>query len=495
MRLKQVVERIQYEILQGDLSTELIDIGNDSRTVHQGSLFIAIKGYHIDAHDHLEQVIQNGCRAIVVENKNKVNKNWEKEYPNLTIIAVESTLSAMALIASDFYQRPSEKFNLIGVTGTNGKTSIAHLTGNCLEALHQETAVLGTTGNRIGAHVYPTSNTTVESLKLQWLFQEMVNESIDTCIMEVSSHALRTHRVDDVNFNYSIFTNLTEEHLDFHKDMEDYYQAKKQLFMKTQTASIINIEDSYGARLYQELKSEGKTVFSYGLNPTADYFADEITAHYNGSEYTLNFGSEKVYVHIPIPGKIYVLNTLAVLALLNQMGCDAGELQTAIKAIKSVDGRLEVVKNEIGATVVVDYAHSPDALDKVIEVCREFTAGDLYVIFGCGGDRDKTKRPVMGNIASQKADYAILTSDNPRTEDPNTIIQEALAGVQPQYREKVYIEADRHLAIAYGVNKIKKGDTLLITGKGHETYQIIGVTKNHFDDREEAALALKNRSL
>ncbi len=493
MKLKQVLKRVEHEVLLGDISSELIDICNDSRTAHEGSLFIAIKGYHVDAHDCLLQVIQNGCKAIVLDNPQKVDMKWSSQYDGLTVILVKDTLSAMALIASDFYQRPSEKFNLIGVTGTNGKTSIAHLTGNCLEALHHETAVLGTTGNRIGEHLYPTSNTTVESIKLQWLFQEMVNESIDTCIMEVSSHALRTHRVDDVHFNYSIFTNLTEEHLDFHKDMEDYYQAKKVLFGQTETASIINIDDPYGARLYRELKAEGKTVYSYGLTNQADYFASDIIAHHNGSDYGLNYPSGKVYVNIPIPGKIYIYNTLAVLALLDQMGCDAGELHLAIKGIKAVDGRLEVVKNNLGATVVVDYAHSPDALDKVIDVCREFTSGKLYVVFGCGGDRDKSKRPVMGNIASAKADYAILTSDNPRTEDPKQIIDEVLVGIQESNREKVYIEADRHLAIAYGVEKIQKGDTLLITGKGHETYQIIGITKNHFDDREEAALALKNR--
>lgn len=493
MKLMKVLERVEYEVLLGDISSELIDICNDSRTAHQGSLFIAIKGYHVDAHDCLPQVLENGCRALVVDNPEKIGQNWEKQYPDLAVILVKNTLIAMALIASDFYQRPSEKINLVGVTGTNGKTSIAHLTGNCLEVLQQETAVLGTTGNRIGKKLYPTSNTTVESIKLQWLFQEMVNQSIDTCIMEVSSHALRTHRVDDVHFDYSIFTNLTEEHLDFHKDMEDYYQAKKTLFAQTEKASIINIDDPFGERLYNELKIEGKPVYSYGLSKKADYHASEIIAHHNGSDYLFNYAQGNMQISIPIPGKIYVSNTLAVLALLHQMGCDSGEMHLAIKGIKAVDGRLEVVKNDLGATVVVDYAHSPDALDKVIEVCREFTSGKLYVVFGCGGDRDKTKRPVMGNIASSKADFAILTSDNPRTEDPSAIIEDVLKGIQASNREKVYIEKDRHLAIACGVAKIQKGDTLLITGKGHETYQIIGVTKNHFDDREEAALALSKR--
>lgn len=493
MKLMQVLERVEYEVLLGDFSTELIDICNDSRTAHQGSLFIAIKGYHVDAHDCLPQVLDKGCRAVVVDNPQKVDLKWAEQYPGLTVIVVKDTLAAMALIASDFYQRPSEKINLIGVTGTNGKTSIAHLTGSCLEVLQHETAVLGTTGNRIGKQFYPTSNTTVESIKLQWLFQEMIHQSVDTCIMEVSSHALRTHRVDDVHFDYSIFTNLTEEHLDFHKDMEDYYQAKKTLFTQTEKACIINIDDAFGARLYHELKAEEKLVYSYGLTAEADYHASEIVAHHNGSDYIFNYPQGNIQVSIPIPGKIYVSNTLAVLALLHQMGCDAGEMHLATKGIKAVDGRLEVVKNDLGATVVVDYAHSPDALDKVIEVCREFTAGKLYVVFGCGGDRDKTKRPVMGNIASSKADVAILTSDNPRTEEPMAIIDDVLKGIQEANREKVYVEKDRHLAIRYGVEKIQKGDTLLITGKGHETYQIIGVTKNHFDDREEAALALSKR--
>jgi UDP-N-acetylmuramoyl-L-alanyl-D-glutamate--2,6-diaminopimelate ligase len=491
MKLIDVFEHVNYKVIQGTLSSNLIEICNDSRLAQEGSLFIAIRGYQLDAHDFLETVLIQGCRILVIEDLSKVDPKWEKSFPDATIIWVESTLKAMAQIASQFYGSPSKKFTVIGVTGTNGKTSIAQLTGNCLEALNQDTAVLGTTGNRIGDQFYPTSNTTVESIKLQWLFQEMSIYPIDTCVMEVSSHALRTHRVDETSFDYSIFTNLTEDHLDFHADMEDYYQAKRELFLKTEKCAIINQDDVYGAKLISELKSLGKAVVSYGLTSEADYQAIDIISHHDGSEFTLKYPKGEIYVKIPIPGKIYVYNVLAVLSVLDLMGCDAAELSTAIKAIRPVEGRLEVIPNKIGATVVVDYAHTPDALDKVLEVCREFTMGRLYVVFGCGGDRDKMKRPLMGQIAVKKADSVILTSDNPRTEDPQLILEDILAGISELEKTNVAVEVDRRTAIIQGIKQIKKGDTLLIAGKGHETYQVIGKVKTHFDDREEAALALE----
>lgn len=493
MEIKRLFERINHELIQGDMSAALIDICNDSRQAQAGSLFIAIKGYQVDAHDLLEDVLNRGCRILVIENRAKVNPAWRELYPEATIIWVENTLKTMATLSSRFYGHPSKQFTVVGVTGTNGKTSIAQLTGNCLEALGQVTAVLGTTGNRIGDQYYPTSNTTVESIKLQWLFQEMANYPIDTCIMEVSSHALRSHRVEETAFDYSIFTNLTEDHLDFHADMEDYYQAKKELFIQTEKMAIVNNDDPYGARLLGELKALSKPVVSYGLTHQADYQALDIAAYHDGSSFTFKYPGGEIFVKIPIPGKIYVYNVLAVLTLLSVMGCEAAELTAAIKAIKPVAGRLEVIPNELGATVVVDYAHTPDALEKVIQVCREFTSGQLYVVFGCGGDRDKTKRPLMGAIASELADSAIFTSDNPRTEEPEAILADILAGVSETAKSKVTVQPDRKMAIALGVSQLQKGDTLLIAGKGHETYQIIGKTKSHFDDREEAALALKSR--
>lgn len=493
MKLKSIFETIEHQVLQGDLSSELIDICNDSRLAQAGSLFIAIKGFQVDSHDYIHQVLSQGCLLVVLENKDKITKQILTDFPEATLIHVKSTLKAMAQISSRFYGRPSEKFTLVGITGTNGKTSIAQLTGNCLEALGQETAVLGTTGNRIGSQSYATSNTTVESIKLQWLFNEMANYPIDTCIMEVSSHALRSHRVDETVFDFGIFTNLTEDHLDFHKDMEDYFEAKKELFIKTQQGCIINQDDAYGKRLIEDLKTLGKPVVSYGLTTESDYQAINLVAHHDGSEFTLKYPKGEIYVHIPIPGKIYIYNVLAVLALLDLMGCEASEISKAVKAIKPVAGRLEVIPNKLQAAVVVDYAHTPDALDKVIQVCREFTSGRLFVVFGCGGDRDKTKRPLMGKIAAENADVTLLTSDNPRTEEPSSILADVMAGVPENLRSKVTVEADRRKAIAIGVLQLQKGDTLLIAGKGHETYQIIGREKNHFDDREEAALALEKR--
>lgn len=493
MKLSEVMQGLSYELILGELDPRVKEITNDSRAVQAGSLFIAIKGYQVDAHDLLEEVLDKGCRIAVVDNEAKITDKLRSYAEDTVIVKVSSTLEAMAVIASNFYKKPSEKFAVVGITGTNGKTSIAQLLGGCLEANKLTTAVLGTTGNRIGTRTYPTTNTTVESIKLQWLFQEMVNYPIDTCIMEVSSHALKLHRVDETHFDYAIFTNLTEDHLDFHADMEEYYQTKKLLFQRTKGVNIINIDDAYGLRLYRELKDEACPVLSYAVNQEADFMAKDIDAYHDGSSFTFASKDHDLQISIPIPGKIYVYNVLAVLSVLVQMGLDASELMTAVRAIKPVEGRLEVVPNNLGATVVVDYAHTPDALEKVIQVCREFTQGKLIVVFGCGGDRDRHKRPLMGAIGAEHADELIITSDNPRSEEPSEIIKDILSGIVPERMNHVHVYEDRKEAIEYGTHLIHQGDTLIIAGKGHETYQIIGKTKHHFDDREEAAKALLYR--
>lgn len=488
MKLTKVLSDLPYKIVQGETEIDIRNITNDSRLAEEGSLFIAISGYHVDGHDFIRQVAEKGCRCVIVQ---RPMEDLKITHPNVCVILVENTLEAMAKISSNFYGKPSESFNLIGVTGTNGKTSIAQLIGGCLESVGKKTAVLGTTGNRIGERMYPTSNTTVESIKLQWLFKEMENYPIDTCIMEVSSHALKLHRVDETAYDYAIFTNLTEDHLDFHSDMEDYYKTKKLLFQRAQKACLINIDDAYGKRLFEELKAEGHDcVYSYGIESATDFQAVNIQAWHDGSSFTYKTKQWTLTIDIPIPGKIYVYNVLAVLGVLELMNLDEAELMLAVKAIKPVSGRLEVVPNGIGATIVVDYAHTPDALQKVIDVCREFTAKKLFVIFGCGGDRDKFKRPVMGRYAVEGADYVVITNDNPRTEEPSAIIADILEGISEEDKEKYRIEMDRRKAIEWATQQLETGDTLIIAGKGHENYQIIGETKHHFDDREEAAKAL-----
>lgn len=472
-----------------DSGIQIQALCNDSRDATAQMCFIAIKGYHFDAHEVLHSVYEKGCRVMVVENMTKAQSLLD-QYSDLLILEVKSTLEAMAAIACNFYKHPSEQFKVIGITGTNGKTSIAQLLGSALEANGKMVGVLGTTGNRIGQQYYPTSNTTVESLKLQWLFKEMYKQSVDACIMEVSSHALSLHRVDGTAFEIAIFTNLTEDHLDFHPDMEDYYQAKKKLFLMNRGACLINLDDSYGERLYNELKSIKNRVFGYGLSAQCDYRATEIQAWHDGSSFRFEGPDIELAVDSPIPGKIYVYNVLAVLATLHQLGFDKTDLQLAVRTIKPVSGRLEVVPNTLNASIIVDYAHTPDALEKVLSVCREFTEGKLTVVFGCGGDRDRTKRPHMGAIAARLADEVILTNDNPRTESPTTILEDILRGITEEQAQKVKVIADRREAIIQGVNQLSAKDTLLIAGKGHENYQIIGETKHHFDDREEAAKAL-----
>lgn len=489
MTLDELLRGIHGISHGNDQGFKINELCNDSRLAKANMCFIAIKGYRFDGHDALEAVYGQGCRVMVVENISKA-KTLLDQYKDVFVFEVSSTLEAMASIACNFYKQPSEHFSVIGITGTNGKTSIAQLLGNALEANGKMVGVLGTTGNRIGQQFYPTSNTTVESLKLQWLFKEMYKQSVDACIMEVSSHALSLHRVDGTTFEIAIFTNLTEDHLDFHKDMEDYYQAKKKLFIMNRGACIINLDDPYGLRLYNELKPIKSKVYGYGLSEACDYRADEIQAWHDGSSFKFTGPEIELSVDSPIPGKIYVYNVLAVLATLHQLGFDKTDLQLAIRTIKPVSGRLEVVPNTLDASIIVDYAHTPDALEKVLMVCREFTEGKLTVVFGCGGDRDRTKRPLMGNIAVNLADKVILTNDNPRTEKPRAILEDILRGITEEASQKVMVIDDRREAIIVGVSQLSAKDTLLIAGKGHENYQIIGETKHHFDDREEAAKAL-----
>lgn len=472
-----------------DRGIQIKELCNDSREAAEQMCFIAIKGYHFDAHEVLEAVYQRGCRVMVVENVEKA-KPLLMQHEDLYVLEVKSSLEAMAQIACNFYKHPSEHFKVIGITGTNGKTSIAQLLGNALEANGKMVGVLGTTGNRIGQQLYPTSNTTVESLRLQWLFNEMHKQSVDACIMEVSSHALSLHRVDGTAYEIAIFTNLTEDHLDFHANMEDYYQAKKKLFLMNRGACLINVDDAYGERLYKELKPIKNRVFGYGLSEHADYKATHIQAWQDGSSFKFEGPAVDLAVDSPIPGRIYVYNVLAVLATLHQLGFDKTDLQLAVRTIRPVSGRLEVVPNTLNASIIVDYAHTPDALEKVLMVCREFTEGQLTVVFGCGGDRDRNKRPHMGAIAARLADQVILTNDNPRTESPTAILEDILRGITEEAAQKVKVLADRREAIALGVKGLSAKDTLLIAGKGHENYQIIGDTKYHFDDREEASKAL-----
>jgi UDP-N-acetylmuramoyl-L-alanyl-D-glutamate--2,6-diaminopimelate ligase len=477
MKLKQLLSGVH---VRGNYHRELeiTGVAYDSRRVKPGYIFVAIKGFKVDGHDFIDQAREAGAVALIVENE-RFNKT--------DCLKVESSRKALSIISGNFYNHPSREMKVIGVTGTNGKTSITYIVRDLLIAMKQKYGLIGTISNQIGDKIYPTSVTTPESLELCELFNEMVECSTDTAIMEVSSHSLSLERVTSVDFDVAVFTNLTQDHLDYHKNMNHYFKAKKKLFDLAKK-SVINLDDPYGQKLYNE--REG--VLTYAIDHEADLKATQIEMTDSGTRLTFQYQKRTYHVETPFHGDIYVHNILASYGALIQCGYKIEEIIDLSKDIKPVRGRFERVPNDQGISVFVDYAHTPDALKNVLLIARSFTSNRVISVFGCGGDRDKTKRPLMGRISEKVADYSIVTSDNPRTENPERIIDDILKGL-PNESNKYSIQPDREAAIRQAIKMAKKGDTVIIAGKGHETYQIIGTEVTHFNDYEKAIEALKER--
>ncbi len=398
----------------------------------------------------------------------------------VTVIQTEDTRLAMAMIASNAYGNPSQAFKLVGVTGTNGKTSITFLLGQLLEAYCKKVGIIGTIENRIGDQILKAERTTPESLDLQRLFRKMADESVDVAIMEVSSHALELKRTYGSQFNLGIFTNLTQDHLDFHKTMENYAKAKAKLFQSCEIG-IVNVDSDY-----IHLITEGATckLVTYGIDKTADYQASEIMISAAGVTYRLSCPEGEFKVSVPIPGKFTVYNTLAVIVAARSLGLPMNHIITALEEVHGVPGRVQSFSSKKkGYSVLVDYAHTPDGLENVLETIKEFAKGRVITVFGCGGDRDKTKRPIMGRIAAKYSNHVIITSDNPRTEDPLQILDEVEVGVKEITSNYVKVES-REIAIQEALKEAHKDDVVLIAGKGHENYQILKDRIIHFDDCE-----------
>lgn len=448
----------------------------DSRKIKEGYCFVAIKGYTEDGHTYIEKAISNGATTVILTDENYVLDN------QVNYIIVNNSRRALAIASNGFYQNPSSEITLVGVTGTNGKTTTAQTIEKMLTGLKKKTAVFGTIGNKVGDKVYSTNNTTPESPELNRLFSLMKEDEVQSAVMEVSSHALELDRVYGLDFDIAVFTNLTPEHLDFHGDMENYCKAKEKLFYMTKSGNVINTDDEHGMRIYEELNGEGYDVLSVGLDKSSDISAKNITVTTKGSNFELVTPEFTAEVSIKLHGKVFIYNYLCAVGVLILLGYSKEDILLASTFIESVEGRLEFVENNKGLNVFVDYAHTPDAIDKIIDIVGELTSGKVVIVFGCGGDRDKLKRPVMGEIVSRKADIAVLTSDNPRTEDPDSIISEVKSGILDENQSKVIVESDRKKAIEIAINKLNREDVLVIAGKGHEDYQIIGTEKIDFDD-------------
>lgn len=451
---------------------DITGVAYDSRSVTRGNVFVCVKGFETDGHKYARSAEKNGAAVIVAQDKIDAG---------VPVIYVDNSRIAVAELACKFYNNPSANFRLVGVTGTNGKTTITYLIKSILEAAGKRVGVIGTNQNIIGDKVLVTQSTTPttpNALELQKLFAEMTDGEAEYVVMEVSSHALELERVHGCQFDVGVFTNLTQDHLDFHKTMENYRNAKAKLFNMCDKG-VINCDDEHGRIIADGAKCE---VLKIGLGADAELKAKDIEISARGVDFTIVYDSKEYKAHLAIPGKFSVYNALCAAGAAIELGIDMETVLKGLADAKGVIGRVEVVPTDTDYTVIIDYAHSPDGLENIITTVKEFAKGRVITLFGCGGDRDSTKRAVMGEIAGRLSDYSIITSDNPRTEDPKKIIDMIEEGMKRTDGDYTVI-VDRREAIGYALGFAKKDDVIILAGKGQETYQIIGKEKRDFDER------------
>lgn len=505
MRIDDLVRLGEVEEAAGDLDQEVNGLTYDSREARAGRVFFAIPGDKADGHDFIGGAVKNGASACVYSRPGP----WPHA---AAMIRVRDVRRAMGLWAAEFYGRPSGKLKLIGITGTNGKTTMSYLVESVLEAGGFTVGVIGTINYRYRGKQVPSHHTTPESVDLERLLSEMVQTGVNAVGMEVSSHALVQERVRGLDFDVGVFTNLSRDHLDYHRDMDDYFHAKSRLFSdylqqsrKTHKAAVIYGDDARGGELTALARGVGLEVWSYGESSARDVYPLEVEKDLNGLRGTLHARGTTLKFDSALVGRANLQNILGAVAVGLALGMDANAVAQGIGRLRAVPGRLEKVANDRGITIMVDYAHTPDALEKVLGAVRPLTRGRLIAVFGCGGDRDRGKRPLMGEIAARLSDVAVITSDNPRTEEPGAILDQVEAGVKKLNLKKLtqeqlknesgyIVEADRRAAIGIALGCAIAGDAVLIAGKGHEDYQILGTTKIHFDDREVAREELAARA-
>ena len=474
MKLKDLLEGINVLECTADLDLDITNIVRDTRKdIPAGSLFVAVSGFAFDGNRYIPMAMEKGAAAVITAKKPDMDVPY---------ILVDSDRKALAMLGVNFYGHPAEKMTMIGITGTNGKTSVTLLLKHLLEmTVGAKVGLVGTMGNMIGDVELPTERTTPESFELQALFAQMVEAGCTHCVMEVSSHALTLDRVGGVHYDVAAFTNLTEDHLDFHKTMEAYCDAKAELFRRCDRG-VLNRDDEWFDRMVSGATCEMLTTSVKGA---ASLAAESLELLSDGICFTAVMDGKKVQVRLPIPGKFTVYNALTVLGVAVQLGISLEQAAEALTTAQGVKGRVEVVPTPGQPyTVLVDYAHTPDGLENVLSSVRGFCKGRLIAVFGCGGDRDPIKRPIMGAIGVKLADYTVITSDNHRTEDPMAIIRDIVANLPEGSWE---IIEDRRKAIRYAMDIAKKDDIIVLAGKGHETYQEIMGVKHHLDEREVVA--------
>lgn len=478
----------------GDGNVEITGVQSDSRQAGPGDLFICVRGLKVDGHRFADKAVEQGAVALVVE---------EPLPLDVPMLVVKDARFAMSVIANHFYGYPSHSMKVLGVTGTNGKTTTTYMLEKILNDRGFRTGLMGTVRMRIGDEVFPTENTTQEALELQRNFRRMVEAGTEYCIMEVSSHALDLGRVKSTRFRSALFTNLTQDHLDYHKTMEEYRAAKGLFFSRLgngvakteaeRSYAVLNADDPAGSHYARQAAVETLT---YGIENDADIRATDIRITAKGTGFRLTTFKGATDIHLKLVGKFNVYNSLGAVAVALLEGVSLEQVKESLEALPSVEGRMEAVDEGQDFLVLVDYAHTPDGLENALAAVKEVAEGRIITVFGCGGDRDRTKRPKMGRIAALYSDYVIVTSDNPRSEEPEAILADIEPGVTDAglTGERYAMIADRRTAIQKAIEMASPKDVVLIAGKGHETYQLVKGATLHFDDREEARFALRSRN-
>ena len=476
MKLSELLVNLDAIDIKGNTDIEINAVNYDSRKVKKSDIFVCIRGFVSDGHKYAKKAAELGASVIVCEEIIDLSPY------EVTTILVENSRQSLAILAANYYGNPSKKMNMIGVTGTNGKTTTTFMIKDILQEEGKKVGLVGTIANYIGEKRIDTERTTPESLELQELFAKMVEEGCDYCVMEVSSHSLALDRVYGVDFKVGIFTNLTRDHLDFHKTFENYYKAKYKLFERSGIC-VVNKDDTYGKRVINDLLADGnKKIVSYSINEESDFTAFDEKTDSNTISYKLKTKDSALDIVVGIPGEFNIYNSLGAVAAAKALNISIESIKKGIEEVV-VPGRCEKagLKFNLPYTIILDYAHTPDGLKNILETARGFTKNKLISVFGCGGDRDRVKRPQMGKIGTDLSDFAIITSDNPRTEDPDFIISEIIAGIE---KDNYITMEPRKQAIRKALEIATNGDVVVIAGKGHEDYQILKNGKIHFDERE-----------
>ena len=479
MKLKNLLVGLENLKFKGDLELEIDGIESNSKLVKPGYLFIAIKGFSVDGHQFVANAIENGAKAIMVEEGCDL-KNL-KITSDMTVIMAPDTRRALALISANFYDNPSKKFKLIGVTGTKGKTTTTFMIKEILEKAGKRVGLVGTIATYINGKLLKESDrTTPESLELQQIFNKMVEEKVEYVVMEVSSQSLKLHRVDGCEFDIVLFTNFSEDHISEkeHPDMQDYFNSKMKLFEMCKTG-IVNVDDLYGAKIPKLFPNSEIT--TYGIDNFANLNARDITITNSFADFRAKISDKNERVKVGIPGRFSIYNALAAISVTKKLGVSSEVIKEALLEVR-VPGRSELVDNKLELPIMIDYAHSPESLENILQAVKGYTRGRVISVFGCGGDRDSGKRPIMGEISGRVADFTIITSDNPRTEDPQKIVDQIEEGIK-KTKGNYKVIVDRVEAIKEAIKMANKRDLIVLAGKGHEPYQEINGVKYPFDER------------